>query len=252
MTPEILKTILTIAVKMTMVGSEISRVEESVERMCSAYGAVRTDVYATTSSIMTSVEKENGEIITQTRNINKIALNIEKLDKLNSIVRWISDASPEISEINKKLLEAENVKTPSWRLTLLYYGLISFAFCVFFGSRNVAEIVSSFFLGVLVGILNEGLERAKANKLLTRFISCAVAAFIIKFLIYINLFSKPDYITIGIIMTVIPGAGITNALRDLFSGDSVTGVLRLIEAILIAAAIAIGFAMPSILLGGVM
>jgi uncharacterized membrane protein YjjP (DUF1212 family) len=30
-------------------------------------------------------------------------------------------------------------------------------------------------------------------------------------------------------MTLIPGIGLTNALRDLFTGDSIAGLLRAIE-----------------------
>jgi uncharacterized membrane protein YjjP (DUF1212 family) len=46
--------------------------------------------------------------------------------------------------------------------------------------------------------------------------------------------------------------GFTNALRDLFVGDMFTGTIRTVEAILLAVAIALGFALPDLLLGGVL
>lgn len=51
-------------------------------------------------------------------------------------------------------------------------------------------------------------------------------------------------------MTLIPGVGLTNALRDLFVGDSISGVLRLIEAVLLALAIACGYVVASLMFGG--
>ena len=48
------------------------------------------------------------------------------------------------------------------------------------------------------------------------------------------------------IMTLIPGIGLTNALRDLFTGDSIAGLLRSIEAVLTALAIAAGFYLVAI------
>ena len=42
-------------------------------------------------------------------------------------------------------------------------------------------------------------------------------------------------------MTLIPGVNFTNSLRDLFTGDSMTGVLRFIESLLTALAIALGY-----------
>lgn len=245
-----LKLILEIAVKLTEVGGEISRVEESVERMAAAYGSTRTDIYATTSNVMVSVETADGEIITQTRCIGRINNNIEKLDKVNAIVRWVTEVAPVEQEVYAKLEQVDKVKTPSGVLELVYFGVIASAFCIFFGSRNIIEIISSFILGGIVGAISQGLEYINTNKLLIRFLCCGVAAFIIRFLVLAKLFPAPDYITIGIIMTLIPGAGITNALRDLFSGDVVTGILRTIEAVLIAAAMAIGFALPGIVMGG--
>ena len=52
-------------------------------------------------------------------------------------------------------------------------------------------------------------------------------------------------------MTLIPGVGLTNALRDLFTGDSIAGLLRSIEAVLIALAIAAGYFMV-VVLGGLL
>ena len=251
MNPKILKLILEIAVKLTEVGGEISRVEESVERLGAAYGGKRIDVFATTTNIILSVETEDGQVITQTRCVGKINNNIEKLDKVNAIIRWMTETTPTEEQITSKLAEIDKVKTPSGILELVYFGVIASAFCIFFGSRNVIEIISSFILGGIVGAISQGLELINANKLLIRFISCGAAAFVIRGLVMLNLFPAPDYITIGIIMTLIPGAGITTALRDLFSGDVMTGILRTIEAVLIAAAMSIGFALPGIILGGV-
>jgi len=58
-----------------------------------------------------------------------------------------------------------------------------------------------------------------------------------------------DKIIIGNIMTLIPGIGLTNALRDLFTGDSIAGLLRSIEAVLTALAIAAGYFLVAVLGG---
>lgn len=53
-------------------------------------------------------------------------------------------------------------------------------------------------------------------------------------------------------MTLIPGIGLTNALRDLFTGDSIAGILRSIEAVLTALAIAAGYFLVAVLGGFVL
>ena len=44
----------------------------------------------------------------------------------------------------------------------------------------------------------------------------------------------------------------TNAARDMLTGDIASGMLRLSNALLVAAAIACGFALSIIMLGGVL
>ena len=65
-----------------------------------------------------------------------------------------------------------------------------------------------------------------------------------------------DMIIIGAIMTLVPGVGITNIMRDIISGDVITGTNKIAEVLLIAVAIAVGIALPlsafTNLMGGVL
>ena len=59
-----------------------------------------------------------------------------------------------------------------------------------------------------------------------------------------------DKVIIGNIMLLIPGVGLTNALRDLLVGDNIAGLIRLIEAVIMALAIAAGYFLFVFLVGG--
>jgi uncharacterized membrane protein YjjP (DUF1212 family) len=65
----------------------------------------------------------------------------------------------------------------------------------------------------------------------------------------LNIIADADKVIIGNIMSLIPGIGLTNALRDLFSGDSIAGLLRAVEVLLTALAIAAGYFLITILGG---
>ena len=60
-----------------------------------------------------------------------------------------------------------------------------------------------------------------------------------------------DKVMIGDIMLLIPGLALTNAVKDMFVGDTITGSLRLVESLLWAVAIACGFALAVYVVGGV-
>ena len=56
-------------------------------------------------------------------------------------------------------------------------------------------------------------------------------------------------IVIGDIMLFIPGLSLVNGVRELFYADILTGVYRIIEALLGTGAIAVGYA-AALLIGG--
>ena len=84
-------------------------------------------------------------------------------------------------------------------------------------------------------------------KLVCSFISCSLALLSVKY----SLAPQVDKIIIGNVMTLIPGVGLTNAIRDLFVGDVNTGILRLIDAILLGSAIAAGYVLSAFMIGGI-
>lgn len=237
--------------RMIEVGAEIYRVEEAIDRVCVAYGARRTEAYATTSHIVVSAETEEGVTLTDTRRIRSTHTDIEQLDRLNSLVRHLCNAHPPRAEIEKALAEIATVKTYPAYLTILSYGIIAAVFCLFFGGRTVGEFFSAFFIGLFVGGLARAVEIPIDNKLMQRFL-CSLLACILAFACQkCGMISTVDNVIIGNIMTLIPGIGLTNAIRDLFAGDSITGVLRAIEAVLLALSIAAGYILATYLFGGV-
>lgn len=49
-----------------------------------------------------------------------------------------------------------------------------------------------------------------------------------------------DTVTIGVLMVLVPGVALTNAMREIMAGDIISGLSRTADAILVASAIALG------------
>lgn len=79
--------------------------------------------------------------------------------------------------------------------------------------------------------------------LLTSFVAGLICLLTIRLGIGIN----QDKVMIGIIMLLIPGINMMNSLRDMICGDIITGMLKLAESLMVAIAIACGFALAIIL-----
>lgn len=235
-----LNVICDIAEQMLKSGAETYRVEDSLYRMCIAIGAKRADVFIITSSIVVTVYLENERAYTQTRRINSIDTNMEKLHRLNAFCRKICNGGIPLEKLKEEYVSAVNIPSyPLW-LEFLSYGFIGLCFCAFFGG-GLVEALLSFVVGTTLRLIVLVCDKFTIGKIFTRF-SCSFVATLLAYLFYsLKFISTPDFIIIGNIMVLIPGIGLTNALCDLFAGDSIAGILRFIEAILIALSIAAGY-----------
>ena len=250
MTKTTVSLVMEIAQQMVESGAEISRVEESITRICEAYGC-EPEVYATSSNVIVSVLTEAGTQYTQTRRIKGSSLNIERVHLLNDLVRRICSSRLSDDQIDRELKDIARISPyPRW-LCVLFYAVIAASFCLFFGSRSWLETLFSAGIGALVGLAGMGLDWLRANRILSRFL-CSFLACASSLLLWKGgVAATADYMIIGNIMSLIPGIGLTNALKDLFTGDTVTGMLRFLEAGLLAAAIAFGFWAAVFVTGGI-
>ena len=232
--------------QMLISGAEVHRVEESVTRICNALGAVRVDVFIITSSMVVTIHTNDGEIYTQTRRIMSSGIDIEKLHRLNQLSREICEKNLSAEEIETKLNAAINCKKyPIW-WEFVCYAAIAGAFTLFFGGTAIETLIS-LLVGFAVRCSISVFNRVITNKIFSKFISTAVATFLALIAVKFGWIPNVDKIIIGNIMTLIPGIGLINALRDLFTGDSIAGLLRTIEAVLTALAIAAGYFVIAVL-----
>ena len=235
---------------MLLSGAEVHRVEDSLYRICSAFGAERTDVFIITSSMIVTVHTKDGEIFTQTRRITSSGTDFEKLDRLNDLSRRICYGKINPDEIEAELERISKIRSyPLW-LEVIAYAIIAGAFTLFFGGTWTESVVS-LAIGAAVRFLILFSDLTVKNRIFTKFIASFASAGAAYFAMHVGLVPDVDEIIIGNIMTLIPGIGITNALRDLFTGDSIAGLLRTIEAVLTALAIAAGYFVLVIMIGGV-
>ena len=140
------------------------------------------------------------------------------------------------------------LKYPLW-LEFLCYALISGIFTLSVGG-GIAETVVSFLSGVLIRLVILACDKSINSKIFAKFISAFLASAVAYIAFGIDLVPAVDRIIIGNIMTLVPGIGITNALRDLLVGDSMAGLLRTIEAVITALAITAGYFAVVFLTGG--
>lgn len=248
-TEQLLGCALDIGEQMLISGAEVGRVETAVRFICSAYGCRRTDVFTITSSIVVSVEDEEGKHDTQTRRITSTRTNLTKLHKLNALSREICAQIPDFQYVQNRIREiCSEPAYPFW-LEILASGLIGGAFAVFFGGAWM-DALAAIVLGMGLRCITALLQKAALNQIFVNvvasFLLCTAAIGLVRG----GIGADANQIIIGNIMLLIPGIALTNSLRDMISGDIMTGILRFLDAVLVAAAIAAGYILAAQFLGG--
>lgn len=246
---QLLTCALDIGEMMLISGAEIGRVEDSVRLICAAYGCSRTDVFTITSSIVVSIEDADRRFYTQTRRITSTRTNLSQLDQLNNLSREICRKTPSYGFVQAKLRIIREMRSyPLW-LRALSSALIAGAFTVFFGG-SVADMLVSAPLGAALCICTHWLQKARMNQIFVNVVASFLVSLAAIAAARCGLGQDANQIIIGNIMLLIPGIALTNSLRDMISGDIMSGMLRFFDAILVAAAIAAGYILAAQLMGG--
>lgn len=230
-------------------GAEIYRVEESLKRMCEGFGFTDIEVFAIPSYFTLSLTLHDGTPYQSSRRSRSNHTHLDHLYELNCLVRQISNQELSLDEIKNQIeiIESERL---NYRLILIGYIVSAAMFCAFFGG-HINEMIVSAFIGFILYYFIYLLEKFDVNGIVRTILASMVLASIAIIAQKINFITNQQAVITGTLMILVPGIAITNSLRDIIGGDFVSGLSRMIEAILIAASIAIGVGIMMMILQGV-
>ena len=100
---------------------------------------------------------------------------------------------------------------------------------------------------MLIRLMLWGMNKLQVPGIATTLLCAIVGGFLGHGVMLLGVPCAPGKIAIGNIMLLVPGIGMTNAIRDMFTGDTISGLLRFFETLLLGLALAWGFALPSLL-----
>lgn len=241
---ERLELVLDIAEQMVMSGAEVARTEYSIRRICKSFGALRTEALSITTSLIVTVYYGEYSSVTQTRRVDKFAYNMDRLEKMNELSREICDKKLGIEEGRKKFAELMREKYYSFQVQVLFFMLIAFTFTLFFGGSAKDAAVSAF-IAILFKYIDEFARKLEINKFIPIVASSLLGGLFAIMAVRAGVADSVEMVSIGDVMLLIPGIMLTNSLRDMFGGDTITGGIRFIEATLVAVMIALGFSVSS-------
>lgn len=220
-------------------GAETYRVEDSINRILSAY-SIESEAFVITNSMTISIRTPDGKTITRLKRIGYHENDLDSVEKFNSLSRKICTEKPS-PDVAFDWLKQTCDSRIQYKLPMLLLGsfLGAAGFSVFFGGA-VVDAIWGGICGILLCLTDQFLGKHQTN----HFFKTIACAFIMTIAAYIagvlQVANNTDMVIIGPLMLLVPGLVITNAIRDIIFGDTNSGINRIVQVFLIAAAIALG------------
>ncbi len=245
---DVLSLAMDIGKSMVRCGAEINRVEETVLRICRAYGMQQTDVFSIVSVIVATTRDQSGGEVTLSRRIYSYATNFRQLEQLNALSRRLCASPEEPAAVRDEL---EMINRDPMRLhptACVGYVLAAAAFTVFFGG-SWKDALAAAPIAAILWLITSLIRVHGMSKLFVTALSSATAGFLAIAFVKLGLADNAAMIMIGDIMVIIPGLLLIHSVREMLCGDLMSGMLRLLESLILALAIACGFAVPILFFG---
>ena len=209
-------------------------------RIIEAYGIDKSDVFVIPGSIFAGLEDENGQVYSKIRRVKDIDTLLDGVEMYSAFCRRICAETPPVRQARQLLRETEK-SIRKYKLPIAYLGyfLIAAGFAVFFGG-TLRDALGSGLCGIAVGLCIQGMGFLHANPFFKTFVGGFVLAFAAYSLTVLGLCDNADVVSIGAIMILVPGFLFTNSLRDIIYGDTLSGINRLVQVVIIAIALVVG------------
>lgn len=222
-------------------GAEIYRVEDTVTRICNAGRIYNVEVFATPTGIFVSMDSGDAEDVplTYIKRIHSTGTDLSKISKVNHFSREFSTTDLSVEDGMERLKQIDSEEEYPIFIRLIGAAIVCCFFSLIFEGTMIDACVA-FMSGIACYALSVILRKFDINAFIRSFCCCGLAAFIALAAASSSIGASYNPIIIGTIMLFVPGAAITNSIRDFLSGDMLSGLARLMEAILTAIGLACG------------
>lgn len=236
---DILRLALFIGELMLTNGAETYRVEDSVLRICRSRGFKHINVFTSPTVIIISDERFDGLSFMKT--IKCRSINLNKISLLNNFSReFVNNEEMSIKEAMIELKELSNVKPYTKKVVYLSTALGSATFACLLGGTQIINFIFTFFTTICAVIVFDKIMKLSSTPAFSTLVASFFIAIAGVLLTEIGILQTPKMLIVGSIMPLLPGVSFIKGIRDLISGDLLSGVARAFDAGLTAITIAAG------------
>lgn len=234
-------------------GAEISRVEETIERICGYFGVRSEHAYVLSNGIFLSAGGPREKMYASVNYIPVKGTRFDRLIAVNQFSREVAAGRYTIEEASAELNRIEALPGKSDLAQIIASAISSGAFSVLFGG-TIRDALCAFCAGFVLYCFILKAGTAKKSKMMANIVGGMLVTSVCYLLYYAGPGQNLHQMIIGALMPLIPGVAFVNGIRDIAEGDYLSGAVRMLDAIMVFVSISIGVAVVTdlayILLGG--
>ena len=220
-------------------GAETYRVEDTVKRICKSRGFSYINVFVAPSTIIVSDDRFDG--YTFMKVIKNRCIDLNMIDLLNDLSRkFVSDTDMSIESAINELKHLECKPAHSQIELNIWTAIGSSSFAVLVGGDNLLTFMLTLITSVIAMITFEKVQKISNIPVFANLVASMIIGFCGIGLVEMGILETPKMLIVGSIMPLLPGVAFIKAMRDLVSGDLMSGVGRAIDAAIVATGIAVG------------
>lgn len=232
-------------------GAETYRVEDTMYHILKTSNLESIQVIAMMTGIVLTLNDPCMEQpVTMMRRVSERSTNVSNIIKANDISRRYCGGDISLEEAYEELTHAKGKQ-----YSRLFYNIatvgIAVGFAMMFGG-SIKELVLAAIVGAVLACVMTFGKITKINGVLVHVLSglgIAMLTVVLQRLLFAD--ASIHIVIVSAIMPIVPGVAITNAIRDTIQGDYLSGCARILEAFLVAMAIAVGAGLGMLFVGGV-
>ncbi|MDE6598763.1 MAG: threonine/serine exporter family protein, partial [Oscillospiraceae bacterium] len=163
---ELLKITSRIGCMLIEYGAEIFRVEDSLNRIAAAYGfgtgEKHMEIFAIPTLLIITLNDGDELPLSQTKRIVNRGTNLDRVDKINNLSRYICTEKPEPDIIERHLDEISKRKVYGIPVQCVSFGVVGAVFALFF-EGDFPDAIAAGVLSVLIFFVSKFVNKVKPS-----------------------------------------------------------------------------------------
>lgn len=220
-------------------GGETYRAEDIVTKTAQGLGITQTEVLALPTGAFITITDGEDQEHTVIKRVKKRSVNLEKLDRVNTISRAIINNTISCDSAIEQL-QALVASAPSKKLMPVTAAALSSGFFALMLGGMWFDFIVAVLCGAAVQYVAVSFKRDDLFHFIISLVGGIVISAIALALTNLVGLGSLEMVIAGAMMPLLPGLLMTNAIRDTMHGDLVSGVAKIAEAMLVSVALASG------------